>query len=193
MAERVTCADCGAVALEDAKRCQTCGSRRLQGPPDLYARPWVLGSVLAVCAVVVLLLTLLGLLIPVGILANAGVTLPGEADRRVRSLDRQWDLIRDAERDLPSFPGSSRVREVHGTISDGAARTLAVCWAAPADFETVRRFYLSYLQEKGSGWQTLAGGSRVFRKGRVYLAITAPEASRPACEGTYQMNFSYQL
>jgi len=111
----------------------------------------------------------------------------------VRSLDRQWDLIRDAERGLPAFPGSSRVKEVHGTISEGAARTLSVCWAAPADFDTVRRFYVSYLQEKTSGWQALAGGNRVFRRGRVYLSVIAPEAARPPCDGAYEMNFSYQL
>ncbi len=193
MAERVTCADCGATAIEDADSCVACGSRRLQAPPDLYARPWVLGGVLALCAAVVLLLTLLALLLPIGMLARAGVTLPGEGERRVRSLDRQWDLIRDAERAVPLYPGSSRVREVHGTIHEGTARTLSVCWAAPDDFETIRRFYVAYLQDRASGWQALAGGSRVFRKGRVYLAITAPETARPACEGTYQMNFSYQL
>ena len=193
MAERVTCAECGAVAIGDVARCAACGSRRLQAPPELHARPWVLGGLLAFCAGVVLLLTLLALLVPIGMLAKAGVTLPGESDRRVRSLDRQWDLIRDAERALPIYPGSSRVREVHGTINDGTARTLAVCWAAPGEFETIRRYYVAYLQDKANGWQALAGGTRLFRKGRVYLAVTAADAARPVCEGAYQTSFSYQL
>jgi hypothetical protein len=193
VAERVTCADCGAVAAEDSQRCDACGSRRLQGPPDVYARPWVLGGIVALAALVVVLLTVLALLVPVGILADAGLKLPGEGDRRVRSLDRQWDLIREAERSVPIFPGSSRVKEVHGTIAGGAARTLAVCWAAPADFEAVRRYFVAFLQEREHGWQALSGGSRVYRKGRVYLAVTAPQVGNPPCDGTYQLNFSYQV
>ena len=189
----MTCADCGAVAADDSQRCAACGSRRLQGPPDFYARPWVLGGIVAGAAAVVVLLTVLGLMVPLGILADAGLQLPGEADRRVRSLDRQWDLIRDAERSVTVYPGSSRVKEVHGTIGGGAARTLSVCWAAPADFETVRRYFVAFLQEKEHGWQALSGGSRVFRKGRVYLAVTAPQVGSALCEGTYQLNFSYQV
>ena len=192
MAERVTCADCGAVAADNARRCASCGSRRLQGPPDLYSRRWVVGGMVAVAGGVVLLLTVLALVIPVSILASAGITLPGENDRRVRSLDRQWEIIRDIEREVPVYPGSQRVKEVHETIAEGRARALAVCWAAPAEFETVRRFYLGFLGRE-NGWQAVAGGSRVFRKGRVYLALTAGEVSRPVCDGTYQLSFSYQL
>ena len=154
-------------------------SRR--GPPGR----WVLGGMLAVAGAVVLLLTLLALVIPVTMLSNAGITLPGEHERRVRSLDRQWEIIREVERGLPVYPGSQRVREVHETIDDGRARALAVCWAAPGDFETVRRFYLQVLGRE-NGWIALAGGTRVFRKGRVYLSIGT-------CEGTYQLSFSYRL
>ncbi|MGI8423327.1 MAG: hypothetical protein ACR2NO_04335 [Chloroflexota bacterium] len=193
MAERVTCADCGAVAADDASRCAACGSRRLQGQPDLYSRRWVLGGVLAVAGSVVLLLTLLALVIPVTLLANAGITLPGEGERRVRSLDRQWDIIREVERHVPVYPGAQRVKEVHETIAEGRARALGVCWAASEDFDTVRRFYVSHLADRTNGWQPLAGGSRVFKKGRVHLAVTPADVARPACAGTYQLSFSYQI
>ena len=187
MTERVTCADCGAVATASAARCAVCGSRRLQGPPDLLSQRWVLGGMLAVAGIIVLLLTAVALVVPVTILANAGITLPGENERRVRSLDRQLDLIREAERALPLYPGSQRVRERHEVIADGRARALAVCWTAPVEYETARRHFLEVLSAKESGWQAVSGGSRLFRKGRVYLALGTCEG------GTYQLAFSYQL
>gem|GEM_PF-6922602 len=193
MAERLTCAECGAKATDEAERCLTCGSRRLQSPPDLFTRPWMIGAVAVAIGSALIVLSLIALAVPVSLLANTGFTLPGEQARRVRSLERQWDMIRDAERALPLYSGSTRVREEHGTLADGRARSLAVCWNAPADFETVRRFYLEYLTARDSGWQPLRGGSRVFRKGRVYLAVTPAEASRPECAGAYQLNFSYQI
>ena len=145
----------------------------------------------AVAGVVVLLITLLALVIPVTLLANAGVTLPAEGERRVRSLDRQRDIIREVERGLPVYPGSRRVKEIHETIADGKARALRVCWKAPAEYEAVRLFYLGHLTADGSGWQATAGGTRVFKKGRVLLVVTAGDGT--VCEGTYQLNFSYQL
>ena len=193
VAGRLTCADCGAKAMEETERCPTCGGRRLQAPPDLFTSPWVIGGVAAAIGGALIVLSLIAMAVPISLLANTGFTLPGEQDRRVRSLERQWDLIRDAERALPLYPGSMRVREEHGTLANGQARSLAVCWTAAADFETVRRFYLGHLSARDSGWQPLGGGSRVFRKGRIYLAVTPPEASRPACAGAYQLNFSYQI
>jgi hypothetical protein len=148
---------------------------------------WMFGGALAVAAGAVLLLTVVALVVPVTILANAGITLPGEADRRVRSLERQLDLIREAEHALPLYPGSTRVRERHETIADGRARALTVCWSAPAEVEVVRRFYLESLGAQESGWSTVSGGTSLFRKGRVHLAIATCEA------GTYQLAFSYQL
>ena len=191
--ERVTCADCGASTAEDVRECPECGSRRLQGPPDIYSRPVVLGAAMAVAGAALLLLTLFALLAPISMLSGSGIAFPGEEGRRTRSLDRQLDLIRDAERSVPLYPGSTRVREEHGVVADGQARTISVCWSAPADFDTIRRFYVAFLSVKENGWQPLAGGTRVYRKGRVYLALTAAEASRPACAGTYQMNWSYQI
>ena len=147
---------------------------------------WRLGGALVVAAILVLLVTVAALSVPVSMLAGAGITLPGEGERRVRSLDRQWDIIREVERGLPLYPGAQRLREAHETIAQGRARALTVCWAAPADFETVRRFYLEYLSTREHGWQALAGGTRVFRKGRVYLLLGT-------CDGGYQLSFSYQL
>ncbi|HET7769805.1 MAG TPA: hypothetical protein VFN74_13595 [Chloroflexota bacterium] len=148
---------------------------------------WTLGGALAVAAVAVLLVTVVAMALPVTLLANAGITLPGEGDRRVRSLARQLDLIREAERELPLYPGSQRVREIHGTIAEGRGRALSVCWAAPVEFEVVRRSYLEYLGGRESGWAAVSGGTRLFRKGRVYLALSPCEG------GTYQLAFSYQL
>ena len=145
----------------------------------------------AVAGVVVLLLTLLALVIPVTLLANAGLTLPGEGERRVRSLDRQLDVIREAERELPLYPGSRRVKETHETLAEGKARALRVCWEAPAEYEVVRAYYLGHLTGRGSGWQALAGGTRVFKKGRVLLVVSAGDGG--TCEGTYLLSFSYQL
>ena len=148
---------------------------------------WTLGGALAVAAVAVVLLTVVAMAVPVSILASAGITLPGEGERRVRSLERQLDVIREVERGLPLYPGSQRVREKHETIAEGRARALSVCWAAPADFETVRRYYLEHLGGRESGWTAVSGGTRLFKKGRVYLAVSTCDG------GTYQLAFSYQL
>jgi DNA-directed RNA polymerase subunit RPC12/RpoP len=201
MAERLECAQCGARAVEDAVRCPACGSRRLLAPRDVFTRPVVVGGALLLAGAVVLATTLLALTVPLGFLTRNGYSLPGELSRRTRSLDRQLDLIREAERTLPVYPGASRVGEVHGTTPGGEARTLATCWSAPAgtDFETVHRFYLDHLTAPGTPWRPLGGSARVFRIGRVYLAITpgtpgtAGESSRPPCAGTYQLSFSYQI
>jgi hypothetical protein len=190
--ERLTCADCGASTVEDVRRCPECGSPRLQGPPDVYSRPWVLGLAGALVGGALLLLSLYALVVPLSMLAGNGISLPGAEGRRARSLDRQLDALRDAERSVPLYPGSTRVREEHGLVADGQARTISVCWQAPADFDTVRRHFQAFLEHTPNGWDPVAR-SRVYRKGRVYLAVTAAEASRPACAGTYQLNWSYQV
>ena len=137
----------------------------------------------AVAGLVVLLLTVLALVIPVTMLANAGLTLPGENERRVRSLDRQWEIIREVERGLPLYPGSQRIREEHETIAHGSARALIVCWSAPAQLDTIRRYFAEYLGTRSNGWAPVGGA---YRKGRVHLEIGA-------CEGTYELTFRYVL
>jgi hypothetical protein len=192
MPERLTCADCGATVSDSEDKCAACGSHRLLGPQDLLARPWLLALVVLFAGGMLLALTLFTVTVPFSAFFGSRV-FPWELERRTRSLDLQLDNLRDAERTLPPYPGASRVREVHGTIAGGAGRTISVCWAAPGDFDTVRRFYTTHLLEKDSGWQSLGGSTRVFRRGRVYLAITPPEAVRAMCSGTYQLNFSYQV
>ncbi|CAA9270694.1 MAG: hypothetical protein AVDCRST_MAG77-3190 [uncultured Chloroflexi bacterium] len=193
MAQRLTCAECGARADDGAARCPACGSARLLATRDVFPRPLIIGGALMLVGALVVATTLLALTVPSTVLSRTGASLPGELGRRTRSLDRQLDLIRDAERTLPPYPGASRVGEVHGATPGGEARTLASCWAAPTDFDTVRRFYLDHLTARDSAWRSLGGSTRVFRIGRVYLAITPGESSTPPCAGTYQLNFSYQL
>jgi hypothetical protein len=192
MTERLKCADCGATAEDSADRCPACGSRRLLGPQDLLARPWLLALVVLFSGAILLGLTLFTVTVPLSAFFGTRV-FPWELERRTRSLDVQLDQLRDAERSLPDYPGATRIKEVHGTIAGGVARTISVCWAAGDDYETVRRFYTSRLLDKSSGWQSLGGSTRIFRKGRVYLAITPPESVRSGCAGAYQMNFSYQV
>ena len=172
------CADCHTRIPEEVERCPRCGGRLL-APPGLLERR----------AVLVALYAALGSVFAAFLLARWGIYFLAFVDRALdffglsprgagaaQRRERLADMLRDAERRLPPYPGSARLGERQGQNLRRTAPVLDACWQAPAPFETVLAFYRQEL--RAASWHVYGetGGAQQLGAERelVHLLIHRP-------------------
>ena len=110
---------------------------------------------------------------------------------------RQVEAIRDEERALAPFPGSTRLSERLADNYAGTAPALDVCWQAPATYRDVVAYFQRALPE--TKWRVIraaADGQLSAERNQVRLLVHPPDdrAVRGlACPADTTYTLSYTL
>jgi hypothetical protein len=180
------CERCGKRVREaevDGDRCPACGGRLL-APPDLLQTRWFRVALYATVGTLFALMLLIRASTYFMAFVDRALAFYGLSPAQSGQADRQRqlnDLLQDAERQVPSYPGSTRLFMRQTMNRPGTAPLLDVCWQSPGHLDDVVAFYRRTLPAQS--WTLRGEGTAASRAnqllgaehGQVRLLVHAPD------------------